>query len=108
VPSGKVVLRMDFKKKPKDAKLPPEQQLGAGGTATLSINGKAVGSVEIARTIPLQISLAGDGLCVGFDGGTPVSAEYKGYFPFTGTIQRVVVTIGDDGPAVSMPKSTRD
>jgi arylsulfatase A-like enzyme len=110
IPSGKVTLRMDFKKKPKDPKLPPVEQLGAGGTATISINGKAVGSVEIARTIPMQISLAGDGLCVGFDGGTPVSADYTGYFPFTGTIQHVVVSIGDDGPTTEVPRKdkTRD
>jgi hypothetical protein len=44
------------------------------------------------------------------NGGTPVSAAYPGYFPFTGTIQRVVVTVGDDGPAFMAPRKdkTRD
>jgi hypothetical protein len=49
-------------------------------------------------------------LAVGFDGGTPVSAMYQGEFPFTGSIQRVVVTVGDDGPHFTPPKKdkTRD
>jgi arylsulfatase A-like enzyme len=110
IPEGKVTLKMDFKKIPKDAKLPPFKQLGAGGTATLSINGKAAGALKLDKTIPLQYSLAGDGLCVGYDGGTPVSAAYTGHYPFTGAIERVVVTVGNDGPAFMVPKKdkTRD
>jgi arylsulfatase A-like enzyme len=96
VPAGKATLKVDFKKKPKDAKLPLVQQLGAGGTFTLSINGKVVGSMEVGQTIPLQFTLAGDGFAVGFDGGTPVSAAYTNVFEFTGTIERVVVNLGDD------------
>src|SRR5262249_28861701 len=56
VPTGKVVLKVDFKKRPKDSKLPLMDQLGAGGTATLSINCKIVGTLELARTIPLQFA----------------------------------------------------
>src|SRR5262249_13165268 len=96
VPAGKVVLKADFKKKAKDTKLPIMEQLGAGGTVTLSINGKAVGTMELAKTVPLQFSLAGDGLGGGFHGGTPGSSAYTGYFPFTGTIERVVIALGDD------------
>jgi arylsulfatase len=110
VPTGQVALKVEFKKKSKDIKLPLDEQLGASGTATLSINGKPAGSVELARTTPFDFSIAGDGLCCGFDGGTPVSADYKGEFPFSGTIQRAIVAIGDDGLAFVIPKkvNTRD
>ncbi len=110
VPPGKGAFKVEFKKKPKDTKLPLLKQLGAGGTFTISINGKAAGSLELAETIPLQFSLAGDGLAVGFDGGTPVSAAYGGRYPFTGTIERVVVAVGNDGLTFTAPKKdkTRD
>jgi hypothetical protein len=110
VPTGKVTLKVDFKKIPKDVKLPPMEQLGAGGIATLSINGKAAGTLKLDKTIPIQFTLAGDGLCVGYDGGTPVSAAYTGHYPFTGTVERIIVNVGDDGPAFMVPKKdkTRD
>jgi arylsulfatase A-like enzyme len=107
VPAGPVVLVMEFKLKSKDRKLPPLEQLGAGGAATITINGKMAGSIEIPRTVPLDFALAGDGMCCGFDGGTPVSADYRGEFPFTGTIRRVVVTVANDGPATTEPKKTQ-
>ncbi|WP_281286464.1 hypothetical protein [Microbacterium kyungheense] len=31
-----------------------------------------------------KFTLAGDGLCVGFDSGDSVSGQYSGGFPFTG------------------------
>jgi hypothetical protein len=48
-----------------------------------------------------------DGLCVGYDGGTPVSAAYTGHYPFTGEIDRVVVNIGNDGPAFMVPRKDK-
>jgi arylsulfatase len=104
VPTGKVTLKVDFRK------AASKEQLGNGGTVTLSINGKAAGSGKLAKTIPYDLAIAGEGLCVGFDGGTPVSAAYQGEFPFTGTIQQVVVSVGDDGPSFMVPRKsdTRD
>ncbi len=49
------------------------------------------------RTIASRYSLCGEGLCVGYDGGDAVSAEYKPRFEFTGgRIVKVVFDIADD------------
>jgi arylsulfatase len=95
VPTGKVALRMEFKKTG-----PPDFAKGKGspGTVTLYFNDKAVGSGEIPVTCPLGYSLSGDGLSVGRDTLSAVSLDYMGStFPFTGgVIRRVTVDIGND------------
>ena len=95
VPTGKVTLRMEFKKTG-----PPDFKVGKGapGTVTLYINDKAVGSGEIPVTVPIGYSLSGDGLSVGRDTLSAVSLDYMGStFPFTGgVIRRVTVDIGND------------
>jgi arylsulfatase len=50
------------------------------------------------RTLLLQYTLCGEGLCVGYDGGDSVSKLYEGSrFPFTGgTIGKVVFDLADD------------
>ena len=49
------------------------------------------------RTIASRFSLCGEGLCIGYDGGDAVSAEYTPRFEFTGgTIVKVVFDVGDD------------
>jgi arylsulfatase len=46
------------------------------------------------KTQPAKFTLSGDGLCVGFDSGDAVSAEYKTPGRFHGgTIQLVGVTV---------------
>jgi arylsulfatase len=46
------------------------------------------------KTQPAKFTLSGDGLCVGFDSGDAVSAEYKTPGTFHGgTIQGVGVTV---------------
>ena len=50
--------------------------------------GSKVGEMQLARTIPVQISL-GEGLDVGVDGGSPVDFTYKLPFAFTGRIEKV-------------------
>ena len=95
VPTGKVTLRMEFKKTG-----PPDFKIGKGtpGNVTLYINDKAVGSGDIADTCPIGYSLSGDGLSVGRDTLSAVSLDYMGSnFPFTGgVIRRVTVDIGND------------
>jgi hypothetical protein len=95
VPTGKVTLRMEFKKTG-----PPDFKVGKGapGTVTLYINDKVVGSGEIPVTVPIGYSLSGDGLSVGRDTLSAVSLDYAGSnFPFTGgVIRRVTVDIGND------------
>ena len=94
VPSGKVTLGMAFKKTG-----PPDFKIGKGapGTVTLFINGKEAGQGKIPVTVPLAMSLSGDGLCCGKDTCSAVSADYMGSeFPFTGVIRRVTVDVGND------------
>ena len=85
VPAGKVRLRMDFAY--------DGGGLGKGGLVTLYVNGKKVGQGRIEHTQPGLFSVD-DAADVGMDEGTPV---VEGYQPrdtkFTGTIQRVVVTV---------------
>ena len=69
---------------------------GQGGTAVLEIDGADVGSVEIARFTPAKWSICGDGLTVGRSMALPVVDAYRSPFPFTGTIDRVVVEAEGD------------
>jgi hypothetical protein len=49
------------------------------------------------RTQPSRYSLCGEGLCIGYDGGDSVSAEYRPKFAFTGgRIVKVVFDVADD------------
>jgi hypothetical protein len=46
------------------------------------------------KTQPAKFTLSGDGLCVGYDSGDAVSAEYKSPGTFHGgTIQGVGITV---------------
>jgi arylsulfatase len=102
VPPGKLSLSMEFKKTG-----PPDFKNGKGapGTVTLYINDKAVGSGKILNTCPLGYSLSGDGLSVGRDTLSAVSTDYpRSEFPFTGTIRRVTVYLGNDQHPAPQPK----
>jgi arylsulfatase len=68
--------------------------LGKGGTALLLVDGKEVADGYIPRTIPFRIS-ADETLDFGEDTGTPVSEDYKVPFKFTGTLNKVVISLGD-------------
>src|SRR5262249_30023273 len=102
VPAGKATLRMEFQKTG-----PPDFQVGKGspGTVRLFINGKQVGEGKIPVTVPVSYALSGDGLCCGRDSCSAVSLDYMGSeFPFTGTIRRVVVDVGNDQHPAPPPK----
>jgi arylsulfatase A-like enzyme len=65
---------------------------GAGGTGTLSINGKTVATGRMERTIPFIFS--GETADVGMDLYTPVTQDYKkGDNKFTGTINKVTIVL---------------
>ena len=64
--------------------------------ASLRINGHVVATAAIPRTSLLRFALAGEGLCCGYDDGTPVGA-YDAPFAFTGTIDEVVIDVSGDG-----------
>ena len=68
------------------------------GVGALLVNGVEAGRGEIPHFTPVRFSLHGAGLSCGRDVGLPVSAAYDDDFPFTGTLERVVVEV--DGPEV--------
>ena len=66
--------------------------LGKGGTATIAIDGKPVGSARIENTVAGRFGI--DTFGVGADTGSHVTNTYKPPFPFTGTIERVDIELG--------------
>ena len=68
--------------------------LGKGGDAVLSVDGKTAAEGKLDRTIPFRIS-ADETLDIGEDTGTPVSEDYRVPFRFTGTIDKVVIKLGE-------------
>jgi arylsulfatase A-like enzyme len=90
VSPGKHLLTAEFKKTGDDP-----QTMSAVGTLTLYIDLEQAGAAEI-KTQPGRFTLAGDGLAVGRDTGSPVSGDYGqgGGFPFSGgEIERVVIDV---------------
>ena len=66
---------------------------GSGGTATLYINGKSVGSTQVKQT-EFAVFSADETAGVGVDSETPVSEDYdRASSKFTGKIQKVLITL---------------
>jgi arylsulfatase len=67
---------------------------GVPATIKLFVDGQAVGSGDLPVTIPLSLGLSA-GVCVGSDAGSPVmtDADYKGPFPFAGTIKKALLDV---------------
>jgi arylsulfatase len=85
LPRGKSTVKMDFAY---DGGKP-----GAGGTVTLFINDKPVGTVKVAQT-EFSIYSADETAGVGLDAETPVSGDYtRATSKFTGTIHKVVISL---------------
>jgi arylsulfatase len=93
VPTGEnLILSASFDK---DGEDPPGV---AAGTLSLYHGDRKVGEQRI-KTQPGKFMIAGEGLCVGRDGGEPVTADYPGVHPhaFTGgTINRVAVDVSGE------------
>jgi len=68
--------------------------VGKGATATLLVNGRAVGEARIPNTVPMGFSFE-DTFDVGEDSASPVG-DYESPFPFTGTIRRIDLDIAPD------------
>jgi arylsulfatase len=67
----------------------------ATGRLTLWHDNKKVGETQI-KTQPGKFMIAGEGLCIGRDGGAGVTADYPGVQPWAftgGTIRRVAVDV---------------
>ncbi len=70
----------------------------ANGTLSLWHGDKKVGESKI-KTQPGKFMIAGEGLCIGRDGGAGVTADYPGTEPFRftgGTIRRVAVDVSGE------------
>jgi len=90
IPAGLCVLGMAFEKTGNDA------QFSSLGTVTLYINDEAVGEVDM-KTQPGKFMLAGEGLNVGKDRGSPVTRLYAAPFVFSGgTIKEVIVDVSGE------------
>ncbi len=74
--------------------------LGKGGTVSLYVDGKKVGSGNVAATAAMVFS-ADDGCDVGVDTGSPVSLDYgaRGN-QFNGVVKGVQLAIADDAVSV--------
>jgi arylsulfatase len=67
--------------------------LGKGGTGTLSVDGKAVDSHPMPKSLPIAVAWD-ETFSVGLDAGTPVDdQDYQVPFPFTGKIVRLTVQL---------------
>ena len=73
--------------------------IGRSGTGTLKVDGKAVATQTMKRTLPLILQWD-ENLDVGSDTGTPVAdSDYEVPFAFNGTIRKITLTI--DRPELS-------
>jgi len=73
--------------------------IGRGGTGVLKVDGQAVATQKMERTIPLILQWD-ENLDVGSDTGTPVDdQDYQVPFAFTGKINKITLTI--DRPQLS-------
>jgi arylsulfatase A-like enzyme len=73
--------------------------IGRGGTGVLKVDGKVVATQKMERTLPFILEWD-ENLDVGADTGTPVAdADYQVPFAFTGTIEKINLTI--DRPQLS-------
>jgi hypothetical protein len=77
----------------------------ANGTLSLWHGDQKVGEEKI-KTQPGKFVIGGEGLCVGRDGGSGVTADYPGTEPFRfsgGTIRRVAVDVSGE-PYIDMER----
>jgi hypothetical protein len=67
-------------------------KVGQGGTVTLLVDGKQVGSGRIDKTTPFKYSLS-ENQDVGTDSGTPVTYDCQTPFDFEGKLEEVTIEI---------------
>jgi arylsulfatase len=66
---------------------------GIGMHATLLVDGGVVAEADIPRTAPFRFALHGEGMCCGYDDGTPVADTYASPYRFTGVLHDVTVDV---------------
>jgi arylsulfatase len=99
VPTGKVVLGLEFVKEKLQAIRNSPVPNQCIGSATLYINDKKVGEFKDMATQLGKFALCGEGLNIGREGGAPVTLDYSGVQPWAftgGDIKRVVVDVSGE------------
>lgn len=66
---------------------------------SLAVDGTTVVEAPFKRFLPLRWQIGGAGLLVGHDRGFPVCEDYEPPFPFSGTIEQVII----ESPALAPP-----
>jgi len=82
--AGKSTVVVDFK-------YLGDKEAGKGAEVTLSVNGEQVATGTMSATVPGRFGI--DTFGIGEDSGQPVTDAYQPPFAFTGTINKVVVTL---------------
>ena len=84
LPAGPCTIRMEFKY--------DGGGIGKGGNVRLLVNGKDAGAGRLDKTEMFRFS-ADETFDIGCDTGSPVSADYKSPFPFTGKLKTVEIKL---------------
>ncbi len=87
ISSGNHKVKLEFKSDFSKTKKP-----GAGGSATLYIDGKKVAEGRVEKTIPFRFGLS-EGMDVGCDYGTSMTPSYKAPFKINGNLKKVEVKL---------------
>ncbi|QEG38136.1 arylsulfatase [Roseimaritima ulvae] len=91
LPAGKSTIKLDFAYDGQSSDGKPK--LGAGGTATLTVNGQPAGSGKVGKT-QFAVWSADETANVGIDRETPVSPDYtEESSKFTGKIDKITLTV---------------
>ena len=72
-----------------------EGKPGTGGKVTLRSGKDVIGTGTFEKQVPFRFTV-NETFDVGCDTVTPVSDQYESPFPFTGTLQRVVIDVSGD------------
>jgi arylsulfatase A-like enzyme len=91
VPAGRHALRFEFEP---TGQPDLKQGKGAPGRFQLYVDGKLVGQAEAPVTTPVIFNPGA--LTCGANPGSPITDEYQGAFPFTGTLRSVTVDLSGD------------
>ena len=70
-----------------------------GRSMTLAVDGRVAAEGPLKPRLPLRWQIGGAGLLVGRDRGFPVCDDYQPPFPFSGTIDRLVIEVPALAPA---------
>jgi arylsulfatase A-like enzyme len=97
LPTGNVNVGVVFEKTGEEPQFVPN------GDVQLLVNGDTVAAGTM-RTQPGKFTLAGDGLCVGWDSADAVSADYRAPFTFGGGRIRFVAVDVSGAPVVDLER----